>query len=181
MRSLLQLWAILFFVSALHAQDVDLPAQSTSPEPSTTPSPAPTPIATPADLIPPNILPAPAKAPAPPAPSVPTIPQLDEGFKVGPISQPAENRRLHAEWRRLRNKVENDPEIRAARVIAEKAKTDLEKRKLLRRYYELLYAKLNAIAEPDFRPYLENRKREVLAMLPQPRVRPEAPPTAKKK
>ena len=180
MQSLLQLCAFLLFVSVLHAQDVDLPAQSGSPEPSATPSRAPTPIAPPADLIPPDILPAPDRAPAPPAPSVPTIPQLDEGFKAGPISKPAENRRLHAEWRRLRNKVENDPEIRAARVIAEKAKTDLQKRKLLRSYYEMLYAKMSAIAEPGFRPYLNDRKREVLGTLPQPRVRPETRPTVKK-
>ena len=181
MRFFLQLCAVLFLTSGLHAQDVDLPARSGSPGPSATPSPAPTPIPTPQDLIPPDILPPPDAAPPPPAPNVPTIPQLDDGFKAGPISKPAEDRRLHAEWRRLRNKVENDPEIRAARMVAEKAKTDLEKRKLLRRYYEMLYAKLSAIAEPGFRPYLNDRKREVLATLPQPRVRPETQPDPKKK
>ena len=180
MRFVLQLCGLVCTASLLQAQEVDLPQPATGPEPTASTTPAPTPIATPADLIPPDILPAPDAAPAPPAPNVPAIPQLDQGFKVEAVSKPAENRRLHAQWRKLRNSVENDPQVRAARVTAEKARTDLEKRKLLRRYYEMLYAKMSALAEPGFRPYLNDRKREVLSTLPQPRVRPESAPAPKK-
>ena len=183
MRLLLQLCTLVCFATALGAQDVDLPqpaANNPAPTASPSPSPAPTPIAPPPDLIPPDILPAPDTAPVPPPPELATIPQLDEGFKFGPTNKPAENRVLHARWRKLRNSVANDPQLRAARVTAEKARTDLEKRKLLARYYEMLYARMSALAEPGFRPYLNDRKREALATLPQPRVRPETVPAAKK-
>ena len=181
MRLFLQFCAFACVASVVHAQEVDLPQPAAQdPAASASPSPAPTPIAPPPDLIPPDILPAPDTAPVPPAPNVATIPQLDEGFKVGPINKPAEHRLLHAKWRKLRNSVENDPEIRAARVTAEKARTDFQKRKLLRRYYEMLYAKMSALSEPAFRPYLNDRKREALAVLPQPRVRPEPAPAPKK-
>ena len=162
---------------ALHGQDAPLP-QSSTQDPAATPSPAP--IAPPPQPIPPELLPPPDGVPLPPAPNVPSIPQLDEGFKIGPLNQPAEARRVHAEWRKLRNRVENDPQIRAARVTAEKARTDLQKRKLLRRYYEMLYARMSALADPGFRPYLNDRKNEALATLPQPRVRPESVPAPKK-
>jgi len=179
MRSFLQTCAAVIYasLSVLHAQDAPLP-QPDAQDPAATPSPAP--IAPPPLLIPPDILPPPDAAPEPPAPNLPSIPQLDEGFKIGPINQPAETRRLHAEWRKLRNRVENDPQVRTARVTAEKARTDLQKRKLLRRYYDVLYAKMSALAEPGFRPYLNDRKKEALAALPQPRVRPETAPAPKK-
>ena len=82
------------------------------------------------------------------------------------------------EWRKLRNRVENDPQIKSAQKAAERASTDLQKRQLLREYYEILYRKMAAIAPPEFKPYLEKRKTEAMSTLPQPRVRPASvPPT----
>ena len=181
MRLLLYTCVFLLFagIGPLPAQDAPLPSPAPQDPAATTPTPAP--VAPPPQLIPPDILPPPDAALVPPAPNVPSIPQLDEGFKIGPVNQPAETRRLHAEWRKLRNRVENDPQIRAARVTAEKARTDLEKRKLLRRYYDLLYARMSALADPGLRPYLKDRKNEAVATLPQPRVRPETVPAPEKK
>ncbi|MDQ3625752.1 MAG: hypothetical protein M3372_01290, partial [Verrucomicrobiota bacterium] len=93
MRSFLQTCAAVIYasLSVLHAQDAPLP-QPDAQDPAATPSPAP--IAPPPQLIPPDILPPPDAAPEPPPPNLPSIPQLDEGFKIGPINQPAETRRL---------------------------------------------------------------------------------------
>ena len=86
--------------------------------------------------------------------------------------------RAHVEWRALRNKVENDPVLRTARAKAESARTDSEKRELLRRYYVLYYDRIIAIAPADAKAYVANRKNQALATLAQPRVRPTPTPEA---
>ncbi|MFL6594947.1 MAG: hypothetical protein ACJ8HQ_05840 [Chthoniobacterales bacterium] len=140
-------------------------------DPAATPLPEPPPP----QLIPDEILPA-----ATPAASAPNLQQLDEAFKDNPITTAAADYRLRIEWRKLRNLVVNDAEVKAALATAEAAKTDLQKRKLLRRYYELIYAKMLArAATPEMKAYLAARKTEHLNMLPQPRVRPEPTPIAK--
>ena len=159
--------------SALRAQDAPLPKPETQ-DPAEPAFQLPTlpPAATPApQLIPADIL-APPKA-APNATGIPSIPQLDEGFKERPLSPASDLQRKHVEWRRLRNAVQNDRNVKAALKRAEAARTDLEKRKLLGRYYDLLYAKVSARAAPDMKKYLADRKKESLGALPQPRVRPE--------
>ena len=166
----------------LRAQDTPLPKPATQdPAPlEPTPTPVITPAAPPAapDLIPADILPPPDPAAPAPLPDIPTIEQLDEGLKPPPLSPAAEGYRLHVEWRKLRNQVQNDPAVKAAFARAEAARTDLEKRRLLARYHELFYRKMIAAAPPDMKAYLNDRKKEQLASLPQPRVRPEtAPPT----
>ena len=45
-----------------------------------------------------------------------------------------------------------DPQVEKALAAAEAARTDLEKRKLLRQYYELYYAKMIGLAsKPDLK------------------------------
>ena len=181
---LLLLLAFAWSAGELHvrAQDTPLPKPATQDpaplEPTPTPETAPaSPPAAP-DLIPADILPPPDRAAPVPLPDIPTIEQLDEGLKPPPLSPAAEGYRLHVEWRKLRNQVQNDPAVKAAFARAEAARTDLEKRKLLARYQELFYRKMTAIAPPEMKAYLDDRKKEQLASLPQPRVRPEtAPPT----
>ena len=155
---------------AARAQEPPLPA----PDTRETPAP-PVPVPPVPQLIPDEILPA-----APPRPSAPSLPQLDEVFKDNPISAAAAEQRARIEWRKLRNLMANDPSVKAAHAKAEAARTDLEKRQLLRRYYEILFGKMMARAStPEMRKYLNDRKNEHLNTLPQPRVRPEtAPPPA---
>ena len=161
--------------SLLRAQDAPLPRPATQdPAPlELTPTPATaTPPAAP-ELIPADILPPPDPSAPTPLLDIPTIEQLDEGLKPPPLSPAAEAHRQHLEWRKLRNRVQNDPAVKAAFARAESARTDLEKRKLLARSYELFYRKAAALAPADMKSYLADRKREQLALLPQPRVRPE--------
>ncbi len=143
-------------------------------------SPSPSEQATPAapQLIPP-ISSSPSTMPgAPPIPNPPTIPQLDEAFKTTPLSVAAENARHQVEWRDLRNRLVSNPQIKTALATAETARTDLEKRQLLKKYYELYFGKMIELAgTPELKAYLNDRKNEQLAQLPQPRTRPTPTPT----
>ena len=177
MRSLLlSLVAVCALGSVpLHGQDTPLPKPETQdPAPAAGETPLPTPP--PSELIPDDILPAPDPAAPPPTLDIPTIGELDEGLKPPPLSPAAEAHRLHVEWRKLRNRVQNEPGVKAALAKADAARTDLERRKLLARYYELFHARMIAIAPPEMKPYLLARKGEAVAALPQPRVRPETAP-----
>ncbi len=110
------------------------------------------------------------------------LPQLDENFKDAPISAAAADYRLRIEWRKLRNQVANESAVKGALATANAAKTDLEKRKLLGHYYELLYGKMLArAATPEIKAYLYARKADQLRVLPQPHVRPEATPAGSPK
>ena len=57
-------------------------------------------------------------------------------------------------------------------AAATASQTDLEKRKMLGRYYDLLYDKIMARAPREMKDYLTARRREAVGSLPQPRVRP---------
>jgi hypothetical protein len=167
--------AALAAAQVAHGQEAELPSRALEePEPTPAGVALPTP---PPQLIPDDILPAPDLSPKPtPAQPGTTIPQLDESFQEKPLSAESENRRLHIEWRKLRNRVQNDAEVRAALARAEAARTDLEKRKLLARYFEIFFGKMMAIAPADMKGYLQAKKAEHLAALPQPSVRPSGLP-----
>jgi len=182
MRLLLALGALIVCLSTgpIRAQQPPLPkAESQDPQP--TASAAAERVAVPAgpQLIPPPLLAPDVSPSATPAPNSPTIPQLDEAFKQSPLSAAAENSRRHSEWRALRNRVVADPRVVTALAAAETARTDLEKRRLLRQYYELFYAQMIGLAAtPELKTYLNDRKNERLAALPQPRVRPTSTPSS---
>jgi len=147
---------------ALHAQDaappsVDLYSGQQQPEVTTATSPEPT------------------------APNVPELSQLDEAFKQRSLGKEADAHRLHIEWRRLKNQVANDPLVRAAEAATHGARTDLEKRKLLRDYYNVYYERMSALASTvEMKLALESLKTNHLGALAQPRVRPSpsAPPAS---
>ena len=153
-----------------HAQEpAPLPKPETQdPAPAGAVTPTPTP-----ELIPADILPPPDPAALPGTLDIPSIEQLDQGLKPPPLSPAAEAYRLHLEWRKLRNQVQNEPRLKAALADTEAARTDLQRRKLLARYIELYHARMIAIAPKEMKQYLLDRKREQLAALPQPNVRPE--------
>ena len=178
MRSLLLILSVMLclMASGLRAQDPVLPKPETQ-DPAAEPSPTPGPIdVPPPELIPADILPPPDPAAPAPTLDIPTIEQLDEGLKPPPLSPAAEAHRLHVEWRKLRNQAQNDPRVKAALAEADAARTDLQRRKLLARYFDIFHARMIALAPPQMKNYLLDRKREALAALPQPRVRPETAP-----
>src|SRR5207249_8273236 len=85
-------------------------------------------------------------SPEPLVPNVPELSQLDEAFKQKSLGKEADQRRLHIEWRELKNRVVNDPSVRAAKAAALAARTDLEKRHRLRNYYNVYYDRMSALA-----------------------------------
>src|SRR5204863_7334844 len=116
--------------------------------------------------------------------NVPELSQLDEAFKrTTSLGKEGDERRMHIEWRQLKNRVVNDPEVRAAKATAQAARTDLEKRNLLRDYYNVYYERMSALAtSAEMKLALEGFKTSHLARLSQPRVRPStdgAVPTPK--
>src|SRR5260370_21388102 len=97
----------------------------------------------------PNVAPTPY--PQPNGPEIPELPQLDEGFKPKSLGKEVDERRLHIQWRQLKNQVVNDPQVRAAKAFAQTARTDLEKRNRLRNYYDIYYGRMSALASnPHF-------------------------------
>ena len=114
---------------------------------------------------------------ATPKKNVPSISELDAAFQHSSVDQAVEAQRLHLEWRKLKNRVSDDPEIEAAKKAAEAARTELDKRNKMRAYYKLLYGRMQALAAtPELKAYLEQRKMGAINSLAQPHVRPE--PTA---
>ncbi len=162
-------YAFCLLPPAANAQDAPLPSPEIAGSATPVPQPAVTP---PPPIIDPRLLALPNEK-EPPVPIVPEIPALDEAFAPSPLSAAAEEQRQHIEWRRLRNVAQNEAEVRAALAAATAAPTDLEKRKLLGRYYDLAYGRMMAHAAPDMQKYLLARKREAVGLLPQPRVRPD--------
>ena len=142
--------AVLGSTLAFRGQDaapaiVDLPTEKTQ-----TPTPAPSPI-----------------------PEVPELSQLDQAFKQTSLGKAADEYRVRVEWRRLQNRVIDEPDIVAAKAAVQSARTDLEKRDRLRDYYNVYYGRMRALASSDeMRKALDTFKAEHLKLLDQPRVRP---------
>jgi hypothetical protein len=109
----------------------------------------------------------------PNGPDVPELSQLDEAFKPKSLGKEADERRLHVEWRQLKNRLAHDPELRAAKAAAQAARTDLEKRNGLRNYYNIYYERMSALAPSvEMKLALESLKTAHQNTLNQPRVRP---------
>ena len=167
---------LLCFASVVPAQEPPLPAATETPAPSVSPSVRPQ-----IDIpdIPMTVEPAPLvpNTSATPKKNVPSISELDEAFKHSSLGKAVEEQRLHLEWRKLKNRASLDPEVVAAKKAIDSGRTELDKRNLMRAYYKIFYGRMQALAEtPEIRGYLEKKKRELLAALAQPRVRPETTP-----
>jgi hypothetical protein len=118
--------------------------------------------------------------PTPPSelPDLPELSQLDEAFKESSLGKTADEFRLHIEWRRLRNQVANDPEIVAAKKAADTARTDLEKRERIRRYYKLFYARMDALTNrPEIKAALADMREKHVGLADQKHVRPSPSPS----
>ena len=117
----------------------------------------------------------PTPSPVPPnGPELPEISQLDQTFsKPRSLGKEADAARVHVEWRQLKNRTVNDPEVQAAKAYAQAAPTDLEKRNRLRDYYNIYYERMSALARtPEIKLALQGLKSYHQGALAQPRVRP---------
>ncbi|HWH91808.1 MAG TPA: hypothetical protein VNV64_08435 [Candidatus Binatia bacterium] len=117
----------------------------------------------------------PTPSPEPPnGPDLPEISQLDQNFsKPRSLGPQADELRVHKEWRQLKNRTVNDPDVQAAKVYAQSARTDLEKRNRLRNYYDVYYQRMSALATtPELKLALQSLKTSHQGLLAQPRVRP---------
>jgi hypothetical protein len=115
--------------------------------------------------------------PPPDAPELPELKQLDDSFKPKSLGKEADALRVHVLWRELKNRTVNDAEVQAAKKYAQAARTDLEKRKRLRSYYEVYYERMSALATtPELKLALQALKDTHQNMLAQPRVRPSPTP-----
>ena len=187
LKLLLSLGAITscLLLAEMPAQVPALPAPDDSPSPGPV-EPTPMPSVPPPILLPDELLrPLDSESAPAPAPGTLTIPQLDESFKPAPLSPLATQQQLQIGWRKLRNRVQNEPSVKAMLVDAEAAPNDLEKRRRLTKFYEFFYGKMIALADtPELKRFVTDRRNEYLAALKQPRVRPEpatpAPKTAPK-
>ena len=163
--------ALILGLILVHAQEPPLPAATETPGPS--PSARPQldipdiPMTVEPSPLVPNTSPAPKK-------SVPSLPELDAAFQHSSLGQAVEEQRLHLEWRKLKNRASADPEVIAAQKAISAARTDVDKRNLMRAYYKIFYAHMQALAEtPEIKAYLEQKKKDALNSLAQPKVRPE--------
>lgn len=161
-------------LAAVSAQEPPLPSQRETPSPGSEPG-IPE-ISVPSLL--PNASASPGKTAVHPRGAIaPELSQLDQVFKETPLTQAAQEYRLHIAWRELQNRTAHDPEVVAAKEATKTVRTDLEKRAKVRAYYNIFYAHMLALAETqELKNYLNAKKAAVIAGWAQPRVRPE--PTA---
>ena len=150
------------------------------PLPAATSTPGATPSARPELNIPDiPVEPAPLvpNTAAPPKKSLPSIQELDTAFQHSSLGAAVEEQKLHLEWRKLQNRASQDAEVIAAKKAINEARTDPEKRDLARAYYKMFYGRMLALAEtPEVKAYVEQKKKDAINSLAQPRLRPEPTP-----
>jgi hypothetical protein len=135
-------------------------------------SPSPTAPIEPPSLIPSNILPGAGELPQ--IPAAPDLEQLNNFFKHTSLGKAADEHRLHVQMTELETRIRNDQDLHAAKTAALQARTDLKRRHLLHRYYELYYGKLHTLADdPGLRAYVDSQKAAHELILLQPNVRHE--------
>src|SRR4026207_2317262 len=121
----------------------------------------------------------PTPSPEPPhGPALPEISPLDQNSsKPRSLGPQADELRVHKEWRQLKNRTVNDPQVQAAKAYAQAARTDLEKRNRLRNYYNIYYERMSVLATtPEIKLAMQALKTSQQGLLAQPRVRPSPTP-----
>ena len=155
-------------------QEPPLPESSGTPPPTPTARPQLNIPDIPIEVEPSPLVP---NTSATPKKSIPTIQELDSAFQHSSLGAAVEEQRLHLEWRKLQNRASDDPEVVAAKKAIDRARTDVEKRELMRAYYKVFYAHMQALAEtPEIKAYLEQKKNAAIGSLAQPHIRPEPTP-----
>ncbi len=137
--------------------DRPLPLGDSVPRPTTPPSLLPDEIPTPAKRAPLT------KQPAPGKPSTMLKPQAT-----------AAEFDLRLRYRKARNVAESNENVRAAWEISRDAKTDQGKRQALKRYYEVLFARMLTL-DRGIAPLVEDRRKAETAALSQTHIAPTVP------
>jgi hypothetical protein len=127
----------------------------------------------PRTTVPPSLLPDDipigTKRPAvakPPAEAKPrTVPKLQDT---------AEDLALRIRYRKARNAAEANEQVRVAWEDSRNAKTDHTKRLILKRYYDLLFARM-LTTDRGIAPLVEKQRKADTAMLTQTRIAPTVP------
>lgn len=105
--------------------------------------------------------------------NIPELAQLDEIFKQTSVGKEGDEQRMRIEWRLLKNKVANDPDLIAAKHAAETTRTDFEKREHLRAYYRLYFAKVRLLPmSAEMKQRINGMEAGALGLTAQSRVRP---------
>ena len=174
MRSIIIALGTIFTVQIVIAQEPPLPSATSTAAPN--PSARPElnipdiPIEVEPSPLVPNTSPAPKK-------NLPSVQELDTAFQHSSLGAAVEEQRLHLEWRKLQNRASQNADVIAAKKAINTARTDPEKRELMRTYYKIFYDRMLAMAEaPDVKAYLEAKKAGAVGGLDQPHVRPKPTP-----
>ncbi len=124
-------------------------------------------------------LPTPVQTPEPGAKSKGTPPELGKPRKIEPSRTEAAEADLEERirFRAARDKVRQDPALQKEWDRAQEARTDYEKREILKHYYREFYARV-AKADPDprLKKLIELNQTRSLNSLQQTRIRPTEPP-----
>ena len=109
---------------------------------------------------------------------MPDLELLNAFFKQTSLGKAADDYRLHLQTAELETQIRNDQDLHALKAKAMQVSTDLERRHLLKAYYQLYYSKLRALTTaPDLVAYLTSQEAGYVASLLQPRVRHETDET----
>ncbi len=97
---------------------------------------------------------------------------LNALFKQSSLGKVADEYRLHLQMAALETRIRNEPDLHELHASANKAHTDLERRRWFRAYFELYFKKLIALAStPELQAYLRAQQAAHERTLLQPRVR----------
>jgi hypothetical protein len=100
-------------------------------------------------------------------PSAPTIPETPPV-----IEDPAElERKMRVKFRKLRARLQGDPQLMALKEMAQRAPTPEDYRAARRSYYALFFNKVRA-ADTSMKDYADNLEKESIADLYQTRIEP---------
>jgi hypothetical protein len=176
-------WLALAAVcSALAAQPV--PPRNPDPLPPSPAAPASAPAANVGKLL---QLDDPVPLPSPPPSLIPD--DIPTGTKrPSPANPPARGKQspavkpqataadldLRIRYRKARSVAETNEKVRAAWDDSRAARTDYAKRAALKRYYELLYAKMLTV-DRDIAPLVDQRRKAGIATLTQTQIAPTVP------
>lgn len=107
-------------------------------------------------------------------PAAATPPVAKSGTPATPAAAPAPEIDLRIRYRKARNIAESDGKVRAAWDQSRAMRTDDGKRRALKRYQDLLYAKMLSI-DRAIAPLVEQRRKEGQYYLEQTKIAPTVP------
>jgi surface protein G len=179
MKTTLSLLAATLIAAPLFAQEKPAEPAPLPAEPA-----APAEPATPADpAVPMRLEPAPEQLEIPLIPETPETIEKPRGSALGmpgerlkpnKTSTAANEVAERIRFRQAKTKALRDPAVQAEWANSESARTDLEKREALKRYYKLLYARIAKI-DSTLKKAIELQQMSSLRRLEQTRIDPTEP------